>query len=58
MNITTWLIINSVALGVLAVLVVLLTAGMLRAEWKVYRLGGKSWAFRTPKGKGGEHGKR
>ena len=52
MNITTWLIINSVALGVL------LTAGMLRAEWKVYRLGGKSWAFRTPKGKGGEHGKR
>lgn len=44
-------IINMVAISVAIVCIIVLTVLMLRAEWKVYRLGGKSWAFRTPKGK-------
>ena len=45
----TLLIINTVALCVCIALIVLLTVGILRAEWKVYKLTGKSLAFRRKK---------
>lgn len=45
------LIANSVALAVGAVLVAVLTAAWLKAEWKVYKLGGETKCFRDPRKK-------
>lgn len=53
MNVVTALIISTVALAVCAVLIVLLTVMWLKAEYKVFLLGGETKWFRKPKNKGG-----
>ena len=49
MDILTLLIINTVALAVGIVMIVLLTVAWLKAEYTVYRLGGETKWFRKPK---------
>ncbi len=54
MNVVTALIISTVSCAVCAVLIVLLTVALIKAEYKVFLLGGRSWAFKSKKGKDGK----
>lgn len=54
MDVVTALIVSTVALAVSIVLMVVMVVLWLKAEYKVFRLGGKSWAFKNKKDKDGK----
>lgn len=54
MNVVTTLIVSTVALAMSTMLTVVMVVLWLKAEYKVFRLGGKSWAFKSKKDKDGK----
>ncbi len=57
MSITTIAIIYDIAILIAIALILTFVTLWLRAEWKYFKLGGKTWVFRAPKGKIGQRSK-